>query len=116
MITLVVSAAPPRLRGHLTRWLSEVMPGVYVGKVTPRVREELWTLVKSELAGGRAALTYPTRNNEQGYEILLHNSNWSVEDFEGLQLIRRPLTSQRKKVLGSWARDSQSRSAARNRW
>jgi CRISPR-associated protein Cas2 len=37
MIVLVVTACPVCLRGHLTRWLLEISPGVFVGKVTTRV-------------------------------------------------------------------------------
>ena len=33
MVVVVLAVVPERLRGHLTRWLMEISPGVYVGKV-----------------------------------------------------------------------------------
>ena len=33
-IVIVLTVSPPKLRGHLTRWLFEISPGVYVGKAS----------------------------------------------------------------------------------
>ena len=41
MIVLILSAAPASLRGSMTRWLLEVSPGVFVGHLSARVRDEL---------------------------------------------------------------------------
>ncbi|GAA1424919.1 hypothetical protein GCM10009601_30690 [Streptomyces thermospinosisporus] len=38
---IVLIAAPPGLRGHLTRWFVEVAAGVYVGNPNPRIRDRL---------------------------------------------------------------------------
>ncbi|WP_449259882.1 type I-E CRISPR-associated endoribonuclease Cas2e, partial [Corynebacterium durum] len=92
MITLVLSASPAKLRGHLTRWLMEITPGVYVGRISARVRDELWTLVTSTLDSGRAIMTYPTNKNEQGFIVRVHRSQWEPTDMEGLTLMRHPIT------------------------
>ncbi|MCQ8210670.1 type I-E CRISPR-associated endoribonuclease Cas2e, partial [Cutibacterium acnes subsp. acnes] len=42
MTVLVLTACPAGLRGHLTRWLLEISPGVFVGHVPTRVRDALW--------------------------------------------------------------------------
>ncbi|WP_423232601.1 type I-E CRISPR-associated endoribonuclease Cas2e, partial [Bacillus licheniformis] len=42
MTVLVLTACPAGLRGHLTRWLLEISPGVFVGHVPARVRDALW--------------------------------------------------------------------------
>ena len=39
MVVLVLTACPSGLRGDLTRWLLEIAPGVYVGRVSARKRE-----------------------------------------------------------------------------
>ena len=39
MLVIVVENVPPRLRVRLGLWLIEVRAGVYVGKVSRRVRE-----------------------------------------------------------------------------
>lgn len=90
MITLILTSCPESLRGHLTRWLSEISAGVFVGKVNPRIREKLWDLVKTEVKNGRALMTYSTRETEQGYAYKVHRHDWIPEDHEGLLLIRRP--------------------------
>ncbi len=45
MIVISATAIPDHLRGALTRWLLEVTPELYVGTVSARVRDELWTAV-----------------------------------------------------------------------
>ncbi len=88
MVVVTLELVPPRLRGGLTRWLTEIGPGVYVGRVSAMVREQLWDLVVKEAAGtGRAVMVNRT-NNEQGYEIRMHgDSSRRVVDVDGLQLV-----------------------------
>ena len=65
MIVLVLSAVPEGLRGHVTRWLMEISPGVFVGTLSARVRERLWEIVTENMKTGRAVMVYRARN-EQG--------------------------------------------------
>ena len=110
MITLVLSASPAKLRGHLTRWLMEITPGVYVGRISARVRDELWTLVTSTLDSGRAIMTYPTNKNEQGFIVRVHRSQWEPTDMEGLTLMRHPITT-----AAGWSKASRMRRAGRRK-
>ncbi|WP_084680618.1 type I-E CRISPR-associated endoribonuclease Cas2e [Corynebacterium terpenotabidum] len=114
-MTLVLSAAPAKLRGHLTRWLMEVSAGVYVGRVTARVRDELWLLVVSEMDSGRAVLTYPAATNEQRFVVKVHRADWVPTDFEGLTLMKRPVTTEKGALKAGWSRASRMRKAARRR-
>lgn len=88
MVVMTLELVPPRLRGGLTRWLTEIGPGVYVGHVSALVRDQLWKLVIQEAAEtGRAVMVNRT-NNEQGYEMRMHgDSNRRVVDIDGLQLV-----------------------------
>ena len=81
MITIVLAACPESLRGHLTRWLTEVAPGTFVGKVNSRIRDKLWELVVEECKSGRAIMTFTSRQLEQGYDFRVHNHNWEVIDW-----------------------------------
>ncbi|KAB1662973.1 type I-E CRISPR-associated endoribonuclease Cas2e [Pseudoclavibacter sp. CFCC 13611] len=99
MITLVVTASPPKLRGHLTRWLMEISPGVYVGSVPARVRDLLWQQVLENLADGRAIMAYSAQN-EQGLEFRTHGQDWQPLDFDGVTLMLRPNTSQEQQRNG----------------
>lgn len=89
MIVIVLTVSPPKLRGHLTRWLFEISSGVYVGKVSSRVRELLWQQVLENISDGRAIMVYAT-NNEQGMEFRTHGQTWYPVDYDGLELIMRP--------------------------
>lgn len=91
MIVLVLTAVPRGLRGELTRWLAEVSPGVFCGRVSRRVRERLWERVLYGLRDGSAVMAVTRRDREQGWEILTAGpGRWTPADFDGLTLMRRP--------------------------
>ena len=89
MTVIVVAACPVGLRGHLTRWLLEISPGVFVGKITARVRELMWIRVIEMVNTGRAIMVY-NANNEQGLAFKVHGHEWIPTDFEGINLMLRP--------------------------
>jgi CRISPR-associated protein Cas2 len=89
MVVLILERAPTSLRGELTRWLLEPQAGVFVGNVSAAVRDRLWEEVKYRLRGG--AMLVHSAANEQGFAIRIHaQAARTVEDFDGLQLIRIP--------------------------
>lgn len=90
MVVMILERVPPGLRGELTRWFLEPKAGVFVGKVSARVRDKLWDKACVK-AGGGGCLMIHTSDTEQGYRI----RSWgktarSIEDFEGLFLVRVP--------------------------
>ena len=89
MTVLSLSSCPPSLRGNLTKWLMEIATGVYVGRVSARVRDKIWDRVVELSSGGRAVLVYST-NNEQRMDFRVHGETWEPIDFDGLKLILRP--------------------------
>src|SRR5690348_8967765 len=89
MTVIVVAACPVGLRGHLTRWLLEIAPGVFVGKISNRVRDLMWLRVIDMVKTGRAIMVY-SANNEQGLTFQVHDHNWHPIDIEGIQLMLRP--------------------------
>lgn len=88
MVVMTVELVPPRLRGALTRWLIEVAPGVYVGRLSAIVRDLVWEQTLEEVGDtGRAIQVYRT-NNEQGFAIRMHgDSKRSIVELDGLQLV-----------------------------
>lgn len=91
MIVVVLTKVPPGLRGDLTRWLLEVAPGVFAGKVSRRVRDRLWQRVIAGISGGSAVLVVNAPRREQGFEILTAgDGRWKPADFEGLTVMLRP--------------------------
>jgi CRISPR-associated protein Cas2 len=89
MTVIVVTACPIGLRGHLTRWLLEISPGVFVGKVSARVRRLMWDRVIEMVKSGRAIMVFGA-NNEQGLAFDVHDHDWVPVDFEGINLMLRP--------------------------
>ncbi|MFF2101739.1 type I-E CRISPR-associated endoribonuclease Cas2e [Streptomyces sp. NPDC058202] len=88
MLVIATTAVPDHLRGALSRWTSEVVPGLFVGTVSARVRDRLWQAVKEVVGDGAAVLVHPAPT-EQGYTILTAGARRRVPtDFDGLTLIR----------------------------
>lgn len=88
MVVVVLTAVPPGLRGHLTRWLLEIAPGVFVGHASARVRDLLWERVVEYSGQGRALMVVSSRS-EQRLAFRVHEHDWQHEDFDGLMLMRR---------------------------
>jgi CRISPR-associated protein Cas2 len=67
----------------------EVRAGVFVGKLSLRVRERLWAKVcASKKAGGSVLIARAA--SEQGFSIVTHGDpSRSIIDMEGLQLVAR---------------------------
>jgi CRISPR-associated protein Cas2 len=99
MIVITLNDCPAFLRGDLTKWLQEINTGVFVGKASARVRDELWDRVCDNVQSGRATMVFSARC-EQGMDFRVHNAAWEPLDFDGLKLMRRPSPARTKK-LGS---------------
>ena len=92
MTVVVLVAVPAGLRGHLTRWLLEISPGVFVGQVTARVRDHLWTrIIKYTGETGRAVMDNAA-DTEQGLAFRSVGGPWKPVEWDGLKLVLRSLT------------------------
>lgn len=90
MVVLILERVPPGLRGELTRWFLEPKAGVFVGKVSAMVRDRLWDKACGQAKDGGCMMIH-AGDNEQGYRIRsLGGTTRSIEDFEGLFLVRVP--------------------------
>jgi len=96
-MVLTLSDCPVSLRGDLTKWLTEINTGVFVGRVTARVRDKLWERVCTSAKQGRATLVFTARN-EQHMDFRVHNSEWEPIDFDGIKLMLRPSQARIKKL------------------
>lgn len=69
-MTLLVQLrdAPEGLEGWLSRWLVEVGPGLFVGKVNRRQREDLVARVSAKLESGSAVFVWPAPQSPLGVE------------------------------------------------
>lgn len=97
MIIITMTDCPIGLRGDLTKWLLEISPGVFVGQVSARVREQLWERIKETTKDGRVTMVFNT-NNEQRLDFRVHNSAWEPIDFDGIKLMLRSSPSRIKQL------------------
>lgn len=110
MVVIVLTACPAGLRGHLTRWLLEIAAGVFVGKVTAKVREEMWLRVVDMCKDGRALMVF-TKRGDQGLDFRVHRHDWEPTDFDGLTLMRRPEAPPTPTMRPGWSAASRARRA-----
>jgi CRISPR-associated protein Cas2 len=88
MVVIILENVRTSVRGELSRWLFEVKAGVFTGRVSALVREELWTLLGQKLGKGSALMLYPAKN-EQGFAAkTLGFPSRTLVDFEGLLLVK----------------------------
>lgn len=93
MVVMILEKVPTALRGELTRWLIEPHPGIFVGHLSGMVRDKLWEKCCEKLKEGGVVQMWST-NNEQRFAIrTFGDTKREVVDFDGLQLIRLPLTN-----------------------
>lgn len=90
MVTVIVLvAAAPGLRGHLTRWMVEVQAGVFVGQLSRRIRDRLWAVLAERIGEGQVVMVEPAQT-EQGWSIRTAGpARWTPVDFDGVTLVAR---------------------------
>ncbi len=102
MVLMILERVAPSLRGELTRWLIQPRTGVFVGTVSALVRDKLWDRVIQSLQAAkprksgrqRGAMMIHTSNTEQGFQVrFFGETDRRVEDFEGLLLVKSPITA-----------------------
>lgn len=87
---LLLPTVRPACGGDLTKWLCEINAGVYVGRVSAKVREELWKRICQHLKNGQATMVFNAAN-EQGMDFYTWNSTWKPVDLDGIKLMLHPL-------------------------
>jgi len=87
MLVIVVENAPPRLRGRLAVWLLEIRAGVYVGKVSRRIREMIWNQIDTGIENGNAVMAWST-NTESGFDFETLGKNRRIPvEMDGVKLV-----------------------------
>ncbi|WP_446809810.1 type I-E CRISPR-associated endoribonuclease Cas2e [Methylomonas sp. 2BW1-5-20] len=87
MLVIVVENVPPRLRGRLAVWLIEIRAGVYVGDLSAKVREMIWSQIEDGLEDGNAVMAWST-NTESGFDFMTLGKNRRLPvELDGLKLV-----------------------------
>ncbi|MBB5643711.1 type I-E CRISPR-associated endoribonuclease Cas2e [Cryobacterium roopkundense] len=88
-VTLRITAVPDHLRGYLSRFLVEYGTGLYVGNVSRRIVDSLWSRVTDAAGEGEIVLVTSEATNEQGFKVRLHQGRGKeVVDMDGFELLR----------------------------
>lgn len=84
------TAIPEHLHGYLSRFLSEVDAGLYVGVVSRAVMENVWKRCEQASDTGTMALIHNTPTNEQGFDIrTAGEQRRNVINLDGCLLLTR---------------------------
>jgi CRISPR-associated protein Cas2 len=87
MLVIVVENVPHRLRGRLAVWLIEIRAGVYVGDLSAKVRDMIWSQIEEGIEDGNAIMTWST-NTESGFDFMTLGKNRRLPvEFDGLKLV-----------------------------
>ena len=98
MVLIVLERAPASLRGELSRWLMEVSTGVFLGKVSALVRDELFELCAVKIKNGGFHMIHPWPC-EQGFIVRSAGDvSRKVVDYDGIQLVKRPLVKEARET------------------
>ena len=88
MLVIVLEAAPERLRGRMAVWFLKVRAGVYVGDVSPRVREMAWEHIVQGLEDGNVVMVWQAAN-ESGFDLRTFGKNRRIPvELDGLKLVQ----------------------------
>ncbi|MEL7170134.1 MAG: type I-E CRISPR-associated endoribonuclease Cas2e [Bacteroidota bacterium] len=92
MTVMILERAAPGERGLLTKWMTEISAGVFVGRLRKRVREKLWeTVAEKATDDGASALMVWRANTPQGFEVRTSNPKGRfAEELDGVWLVRLP--------------------------
>jgi CRISPR-associated protein Cas2 len=90
MVVLILERVPRGLRGDLSRWMIEPKAGIFLGRITARLRDKLWEKAVAGSKGG-ACLQAWSSPGEQGFVVRTHgDTSRKIMDFEGLSLVAIP--------------------------
>lgn len=88
MVVVQLENAPNKLRGTLTAWCLEIRAGLYVGKMSARIRDSIWSMVTGVHNAEFSAVMLFSSNNEQGFSMRTFGKNRrTVVPDDGLELI-----------------------------
>ncbi len=90
MVVMILERVPPALRGDLSRWMIEPKAGIFLGRLTARLRDKLW---EKAVVGSRGGACLQAWNipSEQGFTVRTHgDGSRKMIAMEGLSLVAIP--------------------------
>lgn len=92
VVVIIAESVPSACHGVVSRYLMRVGTGIYVGTLTPRVRDALWIQAQEFRGRGEMTMIYPSAT-PQGFTVLGAGKlpKWLV-DFDGLTFLKQRLS------------------------
>ena len=69
------TSMPDHLRGYLSRFLQQSDTGLYIGMITPKVADQLWTKILDNCKDANVTLITSDPTRENGYQIRTSGSS-----------------------------------------
>lgn len=89
-LVLKVSAVPEHLRGYLGRFLLEPSVGLFVGKVSVKVADDLWRRCCRAVLGGSVVMVRSDGSCEQGFRVSCYGlEGKELVDIDGLVFVKQ---------------------------
>jgi len=108
MVVMILENVPVSLRGELTRWMIEPRSGVFVGRLSARVRDKLWEKCCAGSRTGGGIQLWST-NTEQHFALrMMGDTSRLPMEVEGLELIKVPGEIPKAKRLKRGARSTKN--------
>jgi len=86
-LVLTATRLPDHLSGYISRFLTEVDTGVFVGNVSRRVRDNLWKRCNEAIKAGSLTMINNDPAREQGFAVNTIGPNRrQILDFDGMLL------------------------------
>jgi len=87
MIAVVSApAVPDHLKGYIGRFLQQMGPSIFVGKISRRRADSLWEQLVDKASEGGIIMVC-SANNDAGFDIKICNiRDWGIVDFDGILL------------------------------
>jgi len=89
MVLMILENVAPSLKGELSKWMMEIKTGVFLGRMSALVRDQLWEKCDKKKGKGGIMMLHPWPS-EQGFMIRCSGRlSRDVVDNDGLFLVRK---------------------------
>jgi len=83
---LKTEAIPNHLDGYISRYLTEIRSGLYLGSMSSRSIDHLWATTLLNIETGDAVLVMPAKT-ELGFTLRdTPHRRWGTQDYDGIIL------------------------------
>ena len=83
---LRTESIPEHLHGYISRYLTAVRSGLYVGSLSSRSIDRLWKAILLNIENGDVVLITPAKGEQNFVVRNTENNRWGLCDYDGITL------------------------------